>query len=150
MRPRQGRPGLWWNPLSYVTVEVRASNLADVFTAAAREPGARTDAYFDPRGLEDRELTQVYLWLTRPTDDEPAQILREHGYPPHAASVDEAVNMAEKQRGGVYGTARKIVALQGCDLEMALDYCADRRSNEPRGQRRLCASVRVCAPSGGR
>lgn len=118
-----GEPaGWWWNPLSYVADEVKAANLAEVFTAAAREPGSRTDAYFDPRGqqlladlllaaaLDGRELTQVYRWLTRPTDDEPAGILSEHGYPLSAASVEEAVNMADKQRGGVYGTAQKTCA----------------------------------------
>lgn len=112
----------WWNPLSYATDEVKAATLADVFTAASRPPGARTDAYFEPAGrdllaglllaaaLDDRPISQVYLWVTRPTDDEPAAILRQHGYPLGAASIEEVVNMPDKQRAGVYGTAKQVVA----------------------------------------
>ncbi|MFM9653718.1 conjugal transfer protein, partial [Streptomyces galilaeus] len=41
-------PTWWWNPLSYVTDEVRAAKLADHFASGSRDPGAKTDAYFDP------------------------------------------------------------------------------------------------------
>jgi type IV secretory pathway TraG/TraD family ATPase VirD4 len=110
----------WWNPLTYVTNEVKAAMLAEVFTSAARDPGARTDAFFDPAAqellaglllaaaLDDRPVTQVYLWLTDPTDDEPALILRRHDYPLSAAAVGGVVNAPDKQRGGVYGTAQQI------------------------------------------
>lgn len=37
----------WWNPLSYVTDEVKAQMLADIFVSAGRDPNAKTDAYFD-------------------------------------------------------------------------------------------------------
>ncbi len=116
------QPGWWWNPLSYVDDEVKAAILAGVLTGAAREPGSRTDAYFEPRAqqlladlllaaaLDGRQLTQVYLWLTSPTEYEPVAILHEHGYPLNAASVDEAHTMPDKQRGGVYGTAQRTVA----------------------------------------
>ena len=112
----------WWDPLSYVVDEVKASILADLFSAAAREPGARTDAYFDSAAqdllaglllaaaLDRRPITQVYLWLTDPTDDEPAVLLRSHGYPLSAAAVAGVVHAPEKQRGGVYGTAQQIAA----------------------------------------
>ncbi|GAB7191816.1 hypothetical protein NUM3379_25240 [Kineococcus sp. NUM-3379] len=114
--------GWWWDPLTYVTDEVRAAALAEVFAGAGREPGARTDAFFEPAGrellagvllaaaLDGRPLTQVLLWLTDPTEDEPVQILRRHGFPLNAASVAEAVNSPEKQRAGVYGTAKQFVA----------------------------------------
>ncbi len=42
-------PSWWWNPLSYVTDEVKAAKLADHFASGSRDPGAKTDAYFDPR-----------------------------------------------------------------------------------------------------
>lgn len=112
----------WWNPLTYVTDEVKASMLADLFAAAARDPGARTDAYFDSAAqdllaglllaaaLDDRPITQVYLWLTDPTDDEPVAILRRHDYPLSAAAVAGVVNAPDKQRGGVYGTAQQIAS----------------------------------------
>ncbi|VXC20392.1 hypothetical protein ARTHRO9AX_220228 [Arthrobacter sp. 9AX] len=45
-------PSWWWNPLSYVTDEVRAARLADHFASGTRGPGAQTDAYFDPAGQD--------------------------------------------------------------------------------------------------
>jgi type IV secretory pathway TraG/TraD family ATPase VirD4 len=112
----------WWDPLTYVTDEVKASVMADVFALASRDPGARTDAYFDSAAtdllaglllaaaLDRRPITDVYLWLTDPTDDEPAAILRRGGYPLSAAAVAGVVNAPEKQRGGVYGTAQQIAS----------------------------------------
>ncbi len=118
----QEPPGWWWNPLSYVGDEVKAAILADVFASASRDPSARTDAYFEPAAQDllaslllaaasaGRSLTQVYLWLTDPTEDEPVGILREHDYPLLAAGLQEVVNAPEKQRAGVYGTAKQIAA----------------------------------------
>ena len=115
-------PSWWWNPLSYVTDEVKAANLADVFTAAYHDPEARTDAFFDPKGqkvvaalllaaaLGGRTIDQAYLWVTDPRDDEPVSVLREHGYELLGASLAAEINAPEKQRGGVYGTAEKILA----------------------------------------
>ncbi|MGI8411544.1 MAG: type IV secretory system conjugative DNA transfer family protein [Solirubrobacteraceae bacterium] len=113
-------PSWWWNPLSYVTDEVKAARLADVFALSGRDPGARTDAFFDPAGqslvanlllaaaLAGRSLTQVYLWLTRPNDDEAVGILEEHGLEELAASLQAVINAPEKQRGGIYGTAQQM------------------------------------------
>lgn len=110
----------WWNPLTYVTDEVKADILADVFASASRDPSARTDAYFEPAGqrllanlllaaaLAKRPLTQVYLWLSDPSEDEPVGVLEDNGYPLLAAALQSVVNAPEKQRGGVYGTAQQI------------------------------------------
>jgi type IV secretory pathway TraG/TraD family ATPase VirD4 len=115
-------PGWWWNPLGYVTDEVKAATLADVFTAAHADPQARTDAFFDPKGqkvvaalllaaaLAGRTIEQTYLWVADPRDDEPVSILREHGHQLLAASLAAEINAPDKQRGGVYGTAEKILA----------------------------------------
>jgi type IV secretory pathway TraG/TraD family ATPase VirD4 len=115
-------PTWWWNPLTYVTDEVKADILADVFASASRDRTARTDAFFEPAGqrlladlllaaaLADRQLTQVYLWLSDPTDDEPVGILTEHGYPLNASALQSVVNAPEKQRGGVYGTAQQVAS----------------------------------------
>jgi len=112
----------WWNPLSYVIDEVKASMLADVFAVASRDISARTDAYFDNAATNllaglllaaakaGRTITDVYLWLTDPTNDEPVDILRTHGFPLSAAAVAGVVNAPEKQRGGVYGTAQQIAS----------------------------------------
>jgi type IV secretory pathway TraG/TraD family ATPase VirD4 len=114
--------GWWWNPLSYVTDEVKAAVLAEVFTAAHADPEARRDAFFDPKGQKlvaalllaaacaRRTMTDVYLWVTDPTDDEPVVILREHNYELTAASLSAEINAPDKQRGGVYGTAENILA----------------------------------------
>lgn len=113
-------PTWWWNPLSYVTDEVKAAKLAEHFASGSREPGARTDAYFDPAGqdllaglllaaaLDQRPITQVYSWLTRPSNDEPVDILRDHHFDLTADQVAGVIAAPEKQRGGVYGTAQQM------------------------------------------
>ena len=115
-------PTWWWNPLSYVTDEVRAAKLAEHFAAGSRDPGARTDAYFDPAGqdllaglllaasLDGRPITDVYTWLTRPTDETAADLLRAHGFPLTADQVAGVVAAPEKQRGGVFGTAQQMAS----------------------------------------
>ncbi|PYF96369.1 Type IV secretory pathway, VirD4 component, TraG/TraD family ATPase [Georgenia satyanarayanai] len=115
-------PSWWWNPLSYVTDEVRAAKLADHFATGSRDPGARTDAYFDPAGqdllaglllaaaLDHRPITDVYSWLTRPTDETAVDILHEHGYTLTADQVAGVVSAPEKQRGGVFGTAQQMAS----------------------------------------
>ncbi|KAB1636129.1 type IV secretory system conjugative DNA transfer family protein [Pseudoclavibacter terrae] len=115
-------PTWWWNPLSYVTDEVKAAKLAEHFSAGSRDPGAKTDAYFDPAGqdllaglllagaLDGRPITVVYTWLTRPTDDTPVGILRQHGYTLTADQVAGVITAPEKQRGGVYGTAQQMAS----------------------------------------
>ena len=112
----------WWNPLSYVTDEVKAAKLAEHFASSSRDPGARTDAYFDPAAqdllaglllaaaLDHRPITDVYKWLTRPTDETAVDILRDHGVTLTADLVAGVVSAPEKQRGGVYGTAQQMAA----------------------------------------
>ncbi|WP_248243253.1 type IV secretory system conjugative DNA transfer family protein [Microbacterium kunmingense] len=115
-------PTWWWNPLSYVTDEVRAAKLADHFASGSRDPGAKTDAYFDPAGqdllaglllaaaLDARPITDVYTWLTRPTEEEPISILRRHGHTLTADQVRGVITAPEKQRGGIYGTAQQMAS----------------------------------------
>lgn len=116
------QPTWWWDPLSYVTDEVKASRLAEHFAAGTRDPGARTDAFFDPAGqdllaglllaaaLDHLPITQVYTWVTRPTDETPVDILRTHGYTLTADQVAGVVTAPERQRGGIYGTAQQMAA----------------------------------------
>jgi len=112
----------WWDPLSYVVDEVKAVTLARLFATAGREANARTDAYFDnaatsllanlllAAAVDSRPITQVYLWLADPREDEPVQILRAHDHPMPAAAVAGVVNAPDRQRGGIYGTAQEIVS----------------------------------------
>ncbi len=116
------KPDWWWNPLSYVTDEVRAAKMAEHFATGSRDPGARTDAFFDPAGQDllaglllaaardDRSITDVYTWLTRPTDYTPVEILRAHGFTLTADQVAGVIDSPEKQRGGVFGTAQQMAS----------------------------------------
>ena len=115
-------PAWWWNPLSYVVDEVRAAKLAEHFASGSREAGARTDAYFDPAAqdllaglllaaaLDRRPITDVYSWLTRPSDDAAVDVLNRHGFPLTADQVAGVIAAPEKQRGGVYGTAQQMAS----------------------------------------
>lgn len=115
-------PTWWWNPLSYVTDEVKAAKLAEHFASGSRDPGAKTDAYFDPAGqdllaglllaaaLDDRPITAVYTWLTRPTDTTAADILHAHGFTLTADQMHGVLAAPEKQRGGVFGTAQQMAS----------------------------------------
>jgi hypothetical protein len=79
-------------PVSYVKNEATAGNMAQYFANGSREPGTKPDAYFDPAGqnllkafllaasLDSAPVTQVYIWLTRPHDEAPAELLRTAGY----------------------------------------------------------------------
>lgn len=115
-----GQPTWWWNPLDFVTDEQTAAELAGHFAAAGRPADAKTDAYFDPAAedllgglllaaaLDARPITQVWAWLTRPLDDTPIRVLTAHGVPLKADQVAAVAAAPEKQREGVYGTARQM------------------------------------------
>lgn len=112
----------WWNPLSYVTSEVKARQLADMFEAASHDPEAKVDGYFGPKGrdllantllaaaVSGGTLPDVYKWLTRPADDTAATILRQHGYDLIAAAVSAAMSAAPEERSGIYGSAEQMAA----------------------------------------
>lgn len=116
------QPTWWWNPLTYVTDEVKARQLSRLLHSAARDAGAKTDAYFDPAGIAllgnlllaaacgGRDLAQVYLWLTDSTDDTPALLLEQAGYRLNAANVRQVLRFQYKQRDGIYGTAEITVS----------------------------------------
>jgi len=122
-------PEWWWNPLEYVTDEVKAAKLAEHFASGSREAGSKGDAYFDASGqdllagfllaaaLDGRPITDVYTWLTRPTNPEPAEILYEHGYRLSADQLTGILNAPDKQRGGIYGTAQQMAScLTNCSI----------------------------------
>lgn len=112
----------WWDPLSYVTDEVRAAKLADHFASGSRDPGARTDAFFDSSGrdllaglilaaaIAGEPITQVYRWLTDPLNTDPVTILKKTPYSLIADQVAGVIYAPEKQRGGIYGTAMQMAS----------------------------------------
>lgn len=115
-------PTWWWNPLSYVKDDVKAFKLAEHFASSARADGAVQDAYFEPAGqdllagmllaaaLDRQPITQVFEWLSQPTNQAPVDVLRAHGYDLIASGVEGVIMAPEKQRGGVYGTARQMAS----------------------------------------
>lgn len=123
------RPTWWWNPLDYVTDVDAAMRLASIFAEYGKEPGAKSDPYFEPEGeallawmllaaAESGEpITEVYTWLCDPTDVQPVDILRRAGHELAAEHVEGVINFPDKQRSGVYGTARKSV---GCLINPAV------------------------------
>src|SRR5690242_11959701 len=110
----------WWNPLSYITDETKARELAEHFVASQRQVGAQTDAFFDAAGTDllaglllaaavaKRPITQVYSWLADQRNDEPERILRNTpGLQMSADGLAGVINAPDKQRAGVYGTAQQ-------------------------------------------
>lgn len=139
------QPTWWWNPLSYVKDDVKAFKLAEHFASSARADGAVQDAFFEPAGqdllagmllaaaLQNRPITQVFTWLSEPTNQEPVDLLRAHDYDLIAADVQGVIMSPEKQRGGVYGTARqmasclKIRAIERWVAPLGSNFSGDRR-----------------------
>jgi len=116
------QPSWWWNPLTYVTDDVKARSLANLLAFAFRPAGGKEDAYFGPASknllsglllaaaLDGRPITQVNLWQAQPWDDEPAQILKRHGYDLMGAQLEGFTKLTEKQRDGVYGGVDPMIA----------------------------------------
>lgn len=116
------QPTWWWNPLSYIKDDVKAFKLAEHFASSARADGAVQDAFFEPAGqdllagmllaaaLSDRPITQVFTWLSEPTNQEAVDVLRAHDYDLIAADLQGVIMSPEKQRAGVYGTARQMAS----------------------------------------
>lgn len=139
------QPTWWWNPLSYVKDDVKAFKLAEHFASSARADGAVQDAFFEPAGqdllagmllaaaLQHRPITQVFTWLSEPTNQEPVDVLRAWDYDLIAADVQGVIMAPEKQRGGVYGTARqmasclKIRAIERWVSPVGGNFAGDRR-----------------------
>ena len=109
----------WWDPLSYVTDVRSARKLAAVWTNASKEPGDRTDAYFDNAGQEllaqlllaassaRRQVSQVYRWLQDPDEEEPVRALAAAGYELAADGLRATIHLPDRQRAGVYGSAAR-------------------------------------------
>lgn len=117
----QEEPDWWWNPLSYVTDEEKAYKLTQHFSVGSRVPGSKPDAYFDPKAedilssyflaaaLGDLPITQVYIWVTEQVNREPINILKQHDYELQYKGLESTLELADKQRDGIFGTAEKMI-----------------------------------------
>jgi type IV secretory pathway TraG/TraD family ATPase VirD4 len=115
-------PTWWWNPLSYVTDDVKAARLAEHFATGSRAGDTRADPYFDNAGqnllagfllaaaLADMPITAAFTWTTQPGEEEPVYILRRFGYEQMADAVDGEVNGEPRRRDSVYGTAAQMAS----------------------------------------
>lgn len=115
------QPRWWWNPLSYVTDDVKAMQLADLFAAGSAAPDAKTDSFFDPEGkdalaalllaaaLDGRPITDVYRWASEPTSAA-VTVLARNGYDLLADGLRSQIAAPDKQRSGVFGTAKKMAS----------------------------------------
>ncbi len=103
--------------------ETRAERLAAQLATSARPAGARLDAYFDTEaenliGLvllaaacDARPITLTYSWLTEPRAcEEATAILTREGFTLQAEALDALSRLPDKQRSGVYGTARSLLS----------------------------------------
>jgi type IV secretory pathway TraG/TraD family ATPase VirD4 len=121
-------PGWWWNPLSFLTHPhtgaidpARAGQLAGQFVTSATPSGAKADAYFDSAKTDlltslllaaavgGLPVTSVWSWLCDPADATPVGLLSDAGRPAHAEALHALAHLPDRQRDGVYGSARTVV-----------------------------------------
>ncbi|QHC61099.1 type IV secretory system conjugative DNA transfer family protein [Rathayibacter sp. VKM Ac-2760] len=134
----------WWNPLSYVTDDVRAAKLAQYFASGSRATDAKTDAFFDGAGqnllagmllaaaVGQKPISQVFAWLTDVTNEEPVRLLRSGGYPMTGDAVLGIIQSTEKLRGSVYSTAQEMAAC--LKNTQVADWVNPRGTADPRPQ----------------
>lgn len=118
--PQHG-PEFWVNLLEPVKDVSSARKVADYFVTATTPDMAKQDAYFDPEGravlvayilaaaLAGGDIVHAAEWLTDDRNQLPIVILRDQ-FPQMSRRVRDWQNLADKQRDGLYGTARKHLA----------------------------------------
>jgi hypothetical protein len=118
----------WWDPLTFLTDPhtgaldpARAGQLAGQFVASAAPASAKADAYFDTAKTDlltslllaaacaGRPVTAVWSWLCDPTDATPVRALAEAAHGAHAEALHALAHLPDRQRDGVYGSARAVV-----------------------------------------
>ena len=119
----------YWDPCSWVRgedggplAEIRAHELAEHF-ASGVENSEKGDAFFEPEGtallaglilaaaLDERPITDVFLWVTNVSETRPVKILDEHEFDAAAAGLSAQYNATEKERSGVFSTAKKMCSI---------------------------------------
>ncbi|WP_280266568.1 type IV secretory system conjugative DNA transfer family protein [Nocardia wallacei] len=119
----------YWDPIEWVAgtgvdggadAQLRAAQLAGHFAAGG--DADKRDAFFDPEGedlvaglilaaaVSKKPITQVFRWVTDPFEEEPVDILRSHDYEMVAAALNDQYNAPDRQRAGIFSTAKKMVA----------------------------------------
>ncbi|MEV6073383.1 TraM recognition domain-containing protein [Nocardia sp. NPDC052001] len=121
-------PCTWyWDPIAWVAgddggagAQERAAELAGHFASAGEAD--RRDAFFDPEGedllaglflacaLAKRPITQAFEWVTKASEQEPVDILDANGFGLLAGALSDQYYAPDKQRGGVFSTAKKMAS----------------------------------------
>ncbi|WP_324188455.1 type IV secretory system conjugative DNA transfer family protein [Nocardia higoensis] len=117
----------FWDPMAWVLgdegglgAQERAAELAAHFAAAGDSD--RGDAFFEPEGedllaglflaaaLDKRPVAQVFEWVTDVKDTTPVKICDRAGFTLVAAALNAQYQAPDKQRAGIFGTAKKMAA----------------------------------------
>ncbi|WP_331757722.1 TraM recognition domain-containing protein [Nocardia sp. NBC_01388] len=117
----------FWDPIAWVAgtdggadAQVRAAQLAGHFAAGG--DADKADSFFDPEGedllaglilaaaVSKKPITQVFLWITDQQEEEPIDVLREHGYQMVAAALNDQYTAPDRQRKGIFSTAKKMAS----------------------------------------
>lgn len=112
----------WWvNLLASVYSPATAERLAGHLADGNTDPGASTDAYFEPEGRSllatyilaaaavGGDLLHVLHWITDTNSDHPHRLLTQHDHPAAAATARRYLEITPKQKDGLFGTAAKMI-----------------------------------------
>lgn len=124
----------YWDPLAYVIDDTHAIIQANLFADAAKDPEAKTDGFFDPRGrgllaglllaasgavprgvtpghpATRYPLTQLFHWVSAPGMDTPALILADNGWDLLGLDLKGIYKLPEETKRGIFANAGKILS----------------------------------------
>jgi len=117
----------YWDPIEWVRgtddgvgAQERAAELAGHFADGGE--GTAKDSFFEPEGedllaglflacaIAKRPITQAFAWVTKWDNTEPVEILDAAGYELLAGALSDQYQAPEKQRSGVFSTAKKMAS----------------------------------------
>lgn len=116
------RQSWWWNPLTFVTDDIKARQMAGFFATSSSGKHALKDSFFDAEGesllsyfllaaaVGRRPITQVWSWLTDENNREAVDLLRGE-YPLIAQSLKANFDLVDRTKSGVFSTARKMAVV---------------------------------------
>ncbi|WP_316314909.1 type IV secretory system conjugative DNA transfer family protein [Clavibacter michiganensis] len=125
-------PDFVFDPLMGIRTRDDADELAEIFEAATKPKGAKTDAQFDPQGKAllafallaaartKRSLTDVHGWLNTETGGgQILDILERSGDPSAAMAMKGLEEQYDRTRKSVYATAQRMASALSNDQAMA-------------------------------
>jgi type IV secretory pathway TraG/TraD family ATPase VirD4 len=112
---------LWWDMLASAATIEGASRLASHFIAAGVDAAHRGDFWtqagknlltglFHAASVSDKQVADVLMWLSTPSDRTPVTLLRQAGREALARQLASTVAGAPETRDGIYETARQAVS----------------------------------------